>query len=640
MKDNLKSTYEEEKLSKLGELLPSNHNPLEFYNKLTVGIRSQTYKYKHLKLAIRVFSHHEKQSGSNKLTSFQKSLVDFVEQEKVNCDKLPANFGAMIKKIYRLTKSNNYFVKDEVQEPFNIYSIFPPSAKEKIELQYESLKEYSCSEEVTKSTTLFMESKNIVKNYLRCFVNCFKYISMLDQYWSPESIQQGIKQFRDSYDTSDYSLNTKYHEVQRVLELFSYLKNIGLISNQTVLPKNIKKPSKSSLMRNTNPTISEINIDSFKQEGSMSSAQTLIDNFYDDLNAKLEYLISTARSVIFSCYRKHELSGRTNNSDGMEEALISAMQIVIVNELGINPTPLYSLKVTIDKEAKTKQEFIKVEDDGYVRINIIKWRQRRLQKRTANSSHLPTFSELKIDDINTAFCIQFAILLTGNKRKQLKTNLLWLTEKQKALKKSLSFDRQFRKFCNNYLPSEFSKLEPTLMRIRSSRAMEIYISSGGDVVKTANYLGNKIKTTLSTYIPAFLQEAVYRRKISVFQHLFLVLATANDSDKLKMLCMTQEQYDNCLKEIYKNEDFGGPLFEMLKPKSNSNEPQTESEIFFICSAENFAFALKLIRTSSCTDDEQYQVCLNAVNKASTGNIMQKKMILEAEEILEQEGFKL
>jgi hypothetical protein len=101
--------------------------------------------------------------------------------------------------------------------------------------------------------------------------------------------------------------------------------------------------------------------------------------------------------------------------------------------------------------------------------------------------------------------------------------------------------------------------------------------------------------------------------------------------------MTEAQYSNCVKEIYKNEDFGGSLFELLKPKSVDTLDENSTEIFFICSPENFAHAIKVIKTSPNKENIKYKVCLNAINKASSGSIIFKSMIIDAENILDKEG---
>ena len=630
LEDYKNDKYLNKKLSELSALLSPKSNAIELYEALTKGINNRGYRLKHLSMAIEIYTNYQKFSGEGYLNTFQDSIVSFVHLEEINNKNINTLFYTIVKKVYQNAVALKYFIPNETSDSFDIFQLCPQGSLDITEALKTCLEKSSCNEEVTKATQLFISSKNVEKNYLRIFSNCFEDISRIDPNWSPSAIKQGIEQFIDNYDNGNSAETTKYHEISRVLELFSHLKGLGLIDKHTVFPKNIKKPSSSSLTRSTNPTISSINIDKLKPAGAMTSAQNLIEEFYDDLNAKLTYLLDKATSIILSYFLKHERNGSVE----LENDLIVSMHIIIVNEMGINPTPLYNLKVTIDADSRTKKEFIKVEDDGYVRINVIKWRQRRLQKRSATPSTTPTFSELKAENINAAFCIQFAILLTENRREDLKTNLLWIRKNQRVIRNDNSFDSEFRTFCDKYLPPDLAKLKPTLMRVRMSRAIEIYIGSDGDVVKTATYLGNKVKTTLSTYIPAFLQEVVYRRKLSVFQHLYLVLATANESEKLALLGLNQEQYDSCLKEVYKNEDFGGILFETLKP--TSSESAVDTETFFICSPKNFAFALKLLKISSSKDSELYKICLHAINKASTGSIMQKKMIQEAEEILEQE----
>jgi hypothetical protein len=627
------------KIKELGNLLSSDDEALYLYLAIIHGVNSKDYKRDHLSISINVLKFHFMRGGNSLLSSLQLSITSYTTQLK---DKSPQEISKLlriIKKIYKYFVNSNLFLKDLQSKNFCIYDVCPPSQKDVMDGLWNSLEKYSYNEEITQATKLFISSKKVIKNYLRVTVNAYEAISNINEVWSSSTIKQGLESFRDSYNTDNGSLSTKYHAFSSVLELFSYLKNVDLISKETVLPKNIKKPSNSNLMRSKNPAISSINIDKLTPEQSMTSANTLIDKFHNELNNNLDCIIDQARNVIFCRYKSHELNQENNNFPEMDGELIAAMQVVITNELGINPTSLYNLKVNISPTSGPKHEFIKVEDDGSVRINVIKWRQRKLQKRTTEPSICLSYKEMDVKDINAAFCIQFAILLTKSIRQTLGTNLLWLSSTQRKIRTQNTNDIEFRKFCNKYLPKKISQLNPTLMKVRTSRAMAIYISSHGDIVKTATYLGNKVKTSLNTYIPQYLQEIIYRRKISVFQHLFLVLATANEPEKLKLLGMDEKKYKSYLKEIYQNEDFGGTLFEKLKPKAIDNtETEEEAEIFFICSPQNFAFAIKLLKTSKNKDTEVYKVCLNTINKAASGNIMQKKMILEAEDILAQEGF--
>jgi len=607
---------------------------------ITSGICNQEFRLTHLNTAIKILKYHyEHKLGeeSKNLSAFQNSLVEYFESVKRN-GKLPAHLASITKKIYAYFLSTNYFIQGEDSRKFNIFDICPQNRND-VTTQLKLALSSTCpNNEILNATKLFIRSKNVEKNYLRVFVSAFNEISKIDNNWSKDAIEQGLNNFRDSYDTELGSINTKYHETSRAIELFQHLKNIGLLDKHVRLTRNIKKPNKSSLMRNTNPTISSINIDTVNKEKSLSSAKTLIDEFYADLTHKLDLLVTTAKEIVFFYYKIYQLSLKENKQDsGLENDLISAMHVIITDEMGINPTSLYNLKVKVDKKLKkSKNEFIKIEDDGTVRVNIIKWRQRRLQKRTTDASVLISYKDLDFNDINASFCLQFAIELTEYERIKFNTNLLWIRKSKRSLRKNNSFDGDFRVFCNKNLPQEFSSLKPTLMRIRTSRAIEIYIRTDGDVVASATYLGNKVKTTLSTYIPLFLQEIMYRRKISVFQHIYLILATALEPEKLKLLGMSQESYDKCILEIYDNKDFGGPLFEKLKPIVPIEE-KVEYEYFFVCSVENFAFIINYLKHKKDDGSEFYTVCKNALNKAVSGSIQHKKMIRDAELLLESRG---
>ena len=636
-KPDFDTQYLEPKIEKLGKLLNSKKLASDLFYKITSGVSSKTYIRYHIRLAIDLIQYHNNKCHLPPLglSSFQSSLTDYINDIQRKQEKIDIAFYSILKKIYFFFEKREYFHSDELSDNFNIYELCPENGGEILRKHFKRLEQYSKNIDITQTTEQFLSSKNVIKNYVRCYADVFENITKIDPDWTPTAIRLGIEEYRDHFNTDTGSLNTKYHETGRVLELFNYLKTIGLIDKKTVLPRNIKKPAYSSLMRNTNPTFSVINVDSLSIEESMSSAKVLIDNFYNDLIKKLDCLISAAKKVVTDFYNQFSQRGAFP-SDGMSSELISAMHVVIIDEMGLNPTSLYNLRVSTKPGIRNKKEFIKVDDDGTVRINIIKWRQRYLQKRTTSSVATLKDQTLQQQDVNASFCIQFAIVLTDEKRNALNTNLLWIRKGQKVVRTSNAFDQDFRDFCNTHLPSDFAKLKPTLMKLRSSRAIEIYINSNGDIIKTATYLGNKVKTTLSAYIPLYLQEVMYRRKLSVFQHIYLLLATAHESKKHEMLGITEIQYNNCVKRIYNNDDFGGPLFESLKPKFDDKTDDNVTEIFFICSPQNFAYAIKVVKSSNDKTDEKYKVCLDAINKASSGSTIFKRMILEAENILESE----
>jgi hypothetical protein len=630
----------QEKLSLLTTLVGTYKLAENLFLNITSNVNNKGFRLIHINIAIKILKYHYEHNlveESKRLFSFQDSLIKYFESVTIN-GKLPSQLANITKKIYLYFISVDFFIQDNDSKQFNIFDICPQNGSDVTAQLKLVLKTMCPNEEILNATKLFIRSKNVEKNYLRVFVNAFQEISSIDIHWSKDAIEQGLNNFRDSYDTELGSMNTKYHETSRAIELFQHLKDIGLLDKHIRLTNNIKKPSKSSLMRSTNPTIAEINIDEVNKEKSLTSAKSLIDEFYANLVHRLDQMVSIAQETVFYYYQiKFPHLKNNQKFNGLENELASAMQLIITDEEGINPTSLYNLKVNIDKNSpNSKNEFIKIEDDATVRFNVIKWRQRRLQKRTTDASKLAPPTDINPRNINASFCIQFAIELTEKKRKELKTNLLWIRKSQTILRKNNSFDCEFRQFCTNNLPPEFSNLKPTLMKVRTSRAIEIYIRTDGDVVAAATYLGNKVKTTLSTYIPLFLQEIMYRRKISVFQHIYLILATALEPEKLKLLGMSQESYDKCILEIYDNKDFGGPLFEKLKPIIPTEE-KVESEYFFVCSVDNFAFIINYLKHEKDDGSEFYTVCKNALNKAVSGSIQHKKMIRDAELLLSTRG---
>ncbi|MFH4745371.1 hypothetical protein WMQ67_03620 [Vibrio harveyi] len=302
---------------------------------------------------------------------------------------------------------------------------------------------------------------------------------------------------------------------------------------------------------------------------------------------------------------------------------------IIIDELGINPWSLYHA----DVQAKgTNSSYVKLESDGTAVLKVTKWRQRRIQRKSTVPRSLTHPSELTDEKINASFCTQFALLARSQHAEQLKSNRLWLYETKTQLAE-LSGDGShlFKSFREECL-TEIEGIEaPTLMKIRSSRAIEKYLSTGGDVTAVAGYLGNKVKTALDTYIPLFLQEAIYRNKIHNFQNLYFVLATSSLEERLDVLKLTAQDYDNQVKRLINNEDFGGELFEVLCPP---HKP-LEQTFYFICSPENFAFALRYVSKNTYSeedDNEMYLICKQALEKAGRAGVAIQRMLIQAQQL--------
>lgn len=671
------SCISKKKVEKLAFYLSSYDLALGLTVHICSTINELAYKKTQVLRSVELIEHHfmyTTKEGLSLLSSFQKSVVDYISNYKdktQNKDSRKKTINA-VKKVYLYMCEREFFIADTDSEDFNIYDIAPISKKEQTQQLHASLKLVCPNENIHRETLLFLRSKKVQKNYLRIYVDVFQSTFNTNKKWGKEAIEDGLMNLRELYNSINDSKNTQYHDFNRALELFQNLKDKGLINQHVHLPKNIKRPSNSSLMRSTNPTIGSINIDTLQLNSNLSSAKTMIDDFHNDLIEKLSVTVNAAKEKVLEDYRHYYLYDKILNKkiaiknweqvtvaaniveaknyyngsitqvereyeiddeyvrrcNGLTLNLISAMHIIIVDELGINPEPLYNLQVNA---TGIKREYIKIEEDGSVRINIIKWRQRRLQRRVTTESHLLPPEELSLEKIDASFCLQYAVKASEKHRKFLNSNRLWVHESHIKVNEKIAFDSVFRRFCDTYLPKEMAELKPTLMKIRSSRAIELYIRDHGNVISCANYLGNKVKTTLNTYIPLFLQEIIYRRKISVFQHIYLILATAKDVNRLELLNMTQKEYDECLTTIYENTDFGGPLFEKLLPKSH-NKSEMECEYFFICSEDNFSYIINYLKNTTDDGSEFYKVCNDALNKAKTGNIAYKRMIRNAEKM--------
>ncbi|TDO04323.1 hypothetical protein [Halomonas sp.] len=317
---------------------------------------------------------------------------------------------------------------------------------------------------------------------------------------------------------------------------------------------------------------------------------------------------------------------------GLTSKTASAMQIIITEELGINPYSLYRVKINSDNRGK---EYVQVTNEGTVRLRALKPRARKIQTKEAYGS-LDELNRLAPHEIDAAACLRMALEMTAKIRKILSRNELWLclTKDGATLPTPEAFQYQFNKICVEARLSHPSLPDATLKKIRTSKAILLYISSRGDVLKTASYLGNSVKTTLDRYIPPQLTELIYRVKIRSFQNMLLILASDADNEKsiAKALGISSERLENMAEALFNNPDMGGVLFDSMSKKEKGTED--EKKVYFKVSEKNIAIALKYAKKGK--DDELKEKCQTAIAKISEGSILFKQMLRKAHIAIQEE----
>lgn len=338
----------------------------------------------------------------------------------------------------------------------------------------------------------------------------------------------------------------------------------------------------------------------------------------------------------YDCYidgaKKHNISDLQFSKEvkeylGLTTLVASAMQIVIVEELGINPYPLYNVKVYSDGHG---HEFVQVTDQGSVRMRALKLRARHAKTRNAPGS-LESLIDITEQDIDASTCLKMALEMTERVREHTKRDELWLCTSKGAPYKPVpeSFQNAFNKIREKAAKESELLSTATLKKVRSSKGVWIYLDSRGNSLKTANYFGNTVKTTLARYIPDYLTELVFRVKIRSFQHLLLFMAVAHDASPADSLDLTSVEFICQLKKAFDNPDMGGRLYESLKARDTENNIAETK--YFCVSIKNIMLALKYAKEGE--DQDLKDDCIAAITKISEGPVIMKQLLRQAEKKL-------
>ena len=308
---------------------------------------------------------------------------------------------------------------------------------------------------------------------------------------------------------------------------------------------------------------------------------------------------------------------------GLTPIVASAMQIVIVEELGINPYSLYKIKISSDGHG---HEFVQVSDEGGVRLKALKSRARKVRENHANGTNID-LSKVDAHEINAATCLKMALEMTSRTRKSVNRQELWicLSKHGATAPSPETFQKHFNIIAEQASASKSVLNNATLKKIRTSKAVLIFLESNGDSLKAALYLGNKVKTTLSYYIPIYIRELVYRKKIRAFQNILLFMAVANDESPSLSLNLSNKDFEEQVKQAFSNPDMGGNFYKRLV---NGNIQQEFADIKYFCLSErNIKLAIQYAKTGP--DLELKNDCETVLAKISEGPIILKQLLRKA-----------
>lgn len=576
-------------------------------------------------------------SCSNLLSSCPTTILKNLNESKVNKNKL---FERAAKNIFIILEDNSFLDTVTLNDWDYFRENFDINNKNRLYILRKELELCSPTKSFFDGVISFLSTKKVIKNYLRHYVEGFKEIHNIDPDFTAEGIREGLIIYKTKLIEEGPINSTVYCKFNNLLSLFNYLKKIQLVPTGCIIPKGFDRPANTNKQRSTNPTISSLDIHSVNGK-EITPTKDYINQYHESLKRNLGLVLGKAKDLISKAYSFYYYGSDANqelsNADklsykkGMTRELVAALQTVIVNEIGINPTSLYSACIVKEKK---KSSSLAINPDGTATLRVVKWRARHIRRSSTETASLVSPEELNHEKINSSFCLQFALEMRSRSVSRMKSNKLWLfvTKRQEISDNTKNGDANFKYFSSNYL-SNNSIPSINLYKIRHSRAVEIYITTNGDSLKVANYLGNKVKTALNTYIPHFLQEALYRNKLSNFQNLYLLLATADLPEKLEALGMSEKQYNQRVSEVLENPDWGGDLFETLKPKAQNEE---SNEVFFICSKENFEYALKIVEQPDCEADEKtIDVCKKALLKAGNSPMPIQRMLFSAKKSLKE-----
>ncbi|WP_290576518.1 hypothetical protein [Ketobacter sp.] len=324
----------------------------------------------------------------------------------------------------------------------------------------------------------------------------------------------------------------------------------------------------------------------------------------------------------------HKTDLRNNTSFlgylGLTPLIASAMQVIITDELGINPYSLYKVKMVSDGHG---HEYVKVTDEGSVRLKALKPRGRLARTSQTCGSNI-ALSKIDASEIDASTCLKMAIEMTSRLRKHTENQALWIcltTRHGAILPTPETFQNSFNTIRNRAALKKPIFRKATLKKIRTSKSVLIYLESNGDSLKAATYLGNHVKTTLDRYIPKYITELIYRIRIRSFQNILLFMSVSSEESPERSLNLSPKEYERHLKNAFENPSMGGQLYKSLTTSRDTNE-STDTK-YFCVSEKNIGLAIMYARSG--TDAELKLDCTTVLEKIAEGPIIMKQLLRKA-----------
>ncbi len=393
-----------------------------------------------------------------------------------------------------------------------------------------------------------------------------------------------------------------------------------------------------------NELLSSSDIDDIEEDGDHLDPNRLTKN-----RQKLSYFSKSHPNGLANCvaylyqyknrvYEKKSFSGShhfyTHGIDnvlcylGLSPELIVAMLSVIIDEIGINITPLLNQKVNTTQH----NEFIKINPLGFIVINTLKKRAKRVQSRKLESTwveNLPKVEDLCAKNINAEFAIKFALLVNEYFIELSGDNHLFLTigngKGGKGIRQlsEWTVKSTIKKFASA-ISEKFQELSLTMTAIRASKGVLIWLENDGDSVKAARYLGNAIQTTIDNYIPKELQELKHRKRIRKFQSLLSVFNALSSENPHEYLGVEAEEYKKILEGFLLDDDMDGLIIDGFISKGKS---KNEEIIFRISQAS----LINLINAAREHLDKNIQEKCKAIVEliGTNGSRKMKRMLFQA-----------
>mgnify|MGYP003662796259 FL=1 len=240
----------------------------------------------------------------------------------------------------------------------------------------------------------------------------------------------------DLYDLKNISANK---DTPRFLEQLQKEIKSNLACLTDVAKNNVWKGYKDYLLGSEVVTQYKSFIEQHTDKNIHDEAE-LVPNIQTELStmwpeSNISDFLTSKRVAYYDSNYEFYLSGETNDPNspykvsnsvnrylGLTIEVASAMQAIIVEEIGINPFSLYNISISSDGVGR---EFVQITDEGSVRLRALK--KRAKQSKTRKAKGVPVLlSQIQKSDIDAATCLKMALEMTSRARESSEIRKLWV----------------------------------------------------------------------------------------------------------------------------------------------------------------------------------------------------------------------